>query len=116
MEGADEPSRHPKTLFSLNSVEDIKRFALGCDADNGGTSTVNLELDESSQHTSIIGRPTAKFWGDMRLGVRPDSRLARGGYAAMKSKASTILLLVPPFLTDGLVRIDRACSGTFWMT
>ncbi|EGO24646.1 hypothetical protein SERLADRAFT_390226, partial [Serpula lacrymans var. lacrymans S7.9] len=45
MEGADEPSRIPKTLFTLNSREDLQHFAMGCDADIGGLSSCHLDLD-----------------------------------------------------------------------
>ncbi|TFY56532.1 hypothetical protein EVJ58_g7578 [Rhodofomes roseus] len=74
MSGADEPIRTPITLFNFNSHEDIQQFATGCDADVGGTSTVNLALDESTGSPSAsneklaeLRRPTAKFWGEMRL-------------------------------------------------
>ncbi|CDO76991.1 hypothetical protein BN946_scf184298.g18 [Trametes cinnabarina] len=100
MEGADEPSRVPKVLFTFNSREDISQFATGCDADVGGTSTVNFELDEStakpsdagetkasSPHDIVVNRPTGKFWGEMRLAVRPGLEgKIRGGYAGFRSK------------------------------
>ncbi|KAJ7593482.1 complex I intermediate-associated protein 30-domain-containing protein [Mycena floridula] len=86
MEGADEPSRLPRTLFSLNSAEEIRQFSVGCDSDHGGMSSVKLELDESTQNDPIIAHPTAKFYGQMRLDVKPGSRLSKGGYAAMKNK------------------------------
>ncbi|KAI0366279.1 complex I intermediate-associated protein CIA30 [Pilatotrama ljubarskyi] len=99
MEGADEPSRAPKLLFTFNSREDIDQFAVGCDADVGGTSTVHFELDEStakptgeersasSRHDIIVNRPTGKFWGEMRLAVRQGLEgQIRGGYAGFRSK------------------------------
>ncbi|CCM02288.1 uncharacterized protein FIBRA_04376 [Fibroporia radiculosa] len=77
MQGADEPLRTPKTLFTFNSHEDIHQFATGCDADIGGTSTVHFQLDQSSvaptlneQKSAEARRPTAKFWGQMSLGPR----------------------------------------------
>lgn len=36
-------------------------------------------------------RPTAKLWGEVRLDVRPDSKLPKGGYAAIKSKVLRFL-------------------------
>lgn len=92
MTGADEPSRAPNTLFTLNSREDLKQFATGCDADIGGSSSVHLELDESSAHPSAgvralqPPRPHAKFWGEMRLAVRAglEGRV-RGGYAGFRN-------------------------------
>lgn len=89
MEGANEPNRKPVTLFTLNSHEDISQFAKGCDADVGGTSSVNLTLERPS---SPSGKPFAKFWGDMRLAVRPDAQgLVRGGYAGFWSLRRTTL-------------------------
>ena len=93
MAGADEPSKDPLTLWTLNSKEKITQFATGCDADIGGTSTVHLELDESSALASTSlspstpPRPSAKFWGEMRLAARVgfEGRV-RGGYAGFRSK------------------------------
>lgn len=96
MQGADEPSRLPRTLFTFHSQADIEQFATGCDADIGGTSTVNLDLDESSQRNASIGTTaTAKFWGDMRLGVKAglEGKL-RGGYAGFRNKVSVVLIHV----------------------
>jgi len=86
MQGADEPSRAPRTLFSFNSKADLELFATGCDGDIGGTSTVNLDLDESAQP------PVGKFWGEMRLGVKSglEGKL-RGGYAGFRNKTRPTL-------------------------
>ena len=85
MQGADEPSRLSRTVFTFNSHEDIQQFATGCDADIGGTSTVHFGLDESD--TSIGGKATGVFWGDMRLGVKADLEgKIRGGYAGFRNK------------------------------
>lgn len=69
MEGADEPSRIPKTLFTFNTRADIEEYATGCDADIGGTSSVHFDLDpstavstEKSATAPLVSRPTAKFW------------------------------------------------------
>jgi NADH dehydrogenase [ubiquinone] 1 alpha subcomplex assembly factor 1 len=88
MQGAEEPSRIPRTLFTFNSNADVHQFATGCDSDIGGTSTVHLDLDESPDINASIGRQaTAKFWGDMRLGVRTDLEgKLRGGYAGFRNK------------------------------
>lgn len=92
MEGAEEPSRAPKTLFTFNSREDVNDVALGCDADIGGSSTVHFDLDESSasneKSVAYLGRPSAKFWGEMRLSVQQQMKdKVRGGYAGFRSKA-----------------------------
>ena len=82
MEGVNEPNRKPMTLFNFNSHEDLSQFATGCDADIGGTSTVNLALEQSP-----AGEPFAKFWGTMRLGVHPTVQgRVRGGYAGFRNK------------------------------
>jgi NADH dehydrogenase [ubiquinone] 1 alpha subcomplex assembly factor 1 len=95
MAGADEPSRDPLSLWTFNSKDEVAQFATGCDGDIGGTSTVHLELDESSAvagtSTSALNppRPSAKFWGEMRLAARAgfEGRV-RGGYAGFRSKVS----------------------------
>ncbi|KAI0926258.1 hypothetical protein AcV5_008763 [Taiwanofungus camphoratus] len=97
MQGADEPSRAPITLWTFHSREDVQQFATGCDADVGGLSTVHLDLDESSvlstaageksTNTGDVRRPTGKFWGSMNLGVRSGLEgKVRGGYAGFRSK------------------------------
>ncbi|KAF9466545.1 complex I intermediate-associated protein CIA30 [Collybia nuda] len=92
MQGADDPSRIPRTLFSFNSKADIQQFATGCDADIGGTSSVHFDLDESPENASIGKLATAKFWGEMRLGVRTglEGKL-RGGYAGFRNKTRPTL-------------------------
>jgi NADH dehydrogenase [ubiquinone] 1 alpha subcomplex assembly factor 1 len=83
MSGVDEPSRAPKTLCTFNSRASLQHYAKGCDADIGGTSTVNFTLDESEP------TPTAKFWGEMRLGVRPELKgRVFGGYAGFRTSVS----------------------------
>lgn len=87
MRGADMPSRNPKTLFTFNSQDDMRMYATGCDGDIGGNSTVKLELDESEHNAQINKSATAKFWGDMRLDVKPQYQgRVRGGYAAFRNK------------------------------
>ncbi|OCH84808.1 CIA30-domain-containing protein [Obba rivulosa] len=97
MAGANEPSRAPRTLFRFNSHEDLQNFATGCDADIGGTSTVHLDLDETSvvptpDGKSTVQRPTGKFWGNMSLEVRRgyEGRI-RAGYAGFRNKPRTSL-------------------------
>jgi NADH dehydrogenase [ubiquinone] 1 alpha subcomplex assembly factor 1 len=109
MQGAEVPSRAPLTLFAFDSPEAIKDYALGCDADVGGTSTVHLDFDEhdrarltpgpnadastvlntTTTTTDMAGkrRGVARFHGHMRLAVRPgyEERI-RGGYAGFRNK------------------------------
>ncbi len=95
MAGADDPQRTPLTLWTFHNKAQIDQFATGCDGDIGGTSTAHLELDESTASSSapktdlIPQRPTAKFWGEMKLAARPgfEGRV-RGGYAGFRSKVS----------------------------
>ncbi|KAJ6631038.1 complex I intermediate-associated protein CIA30 [Mycena sp. CBHHK59/15] len=91
MEGAELPNRRPRTLFSFNTPTDVSEAVVGCDADIGGLSTVNFDLDTTSESESV-GRPTAKFWGHMRLDVRPElvGRI-NSGYAGFKTRARSTL-------------------------
>lgn len=92
MQGVDEPSRAPRLLFSFNSKDDIQQFATGCDADIGGTSTVNLGVEKSPERNKSIGKlATGKFWGEMRLNVKPgmEGKL-RGGYAGFRNKVCVV--------------------------
>ncbi|KII89759.1 hypothetical protein PLICRDRAFT_697617 [Plicaturopsis crispa FD-325 SS-3] len=85
MSGADPIDRSPKTLFTLNSQEEIYQFSTGCDGDIGGLSTASLTLDET--HKDPDGKPAAKFSGEMRLGVKPELQgKLRAGYAGFRSR------------------------------
>jgi NADH dehydrogenase [ubiquinone] 1 alpha subcomplex assembly factor 1 len=98
MQGAEQPSRVPLTLFTLNTPEAIKDYAYGCDADVGGTSTVHFDFDDDPARmppgtgtgTSASAderRGAARFHGDMRLAVRPGyEQRIRGGYAGFRNK------------------------------
>ncbi|KAH9958591.1 complex I intermediate-associated protein CIA30 [Russula dissimulans] len=107
MQGAEQPSRAPLTLFTLNTPEVIKGYAFGCDADVGGTSTVHFDFDDdptrapppspssssssSDAHAADPGaqhkRGAVRFHGHMRLAARPgyEDRV-RGGYAGFRNK------------------------------
>jgi NADH dehydrogenase [ubiquinone] 1 alpha subcomplex assembly factor 1 len=101
MQGAEQPSRAPLTLFTLNTPEVIKQYAYGCDADVGGTSTVHFDFDDdpsrvppstiSSSASAGAGDHdcggAARFHGVMRLAVRPGyEQRIRGGYAGFRNK------------------------------
>lgn len=101
MEGADDPSRAPKLLWRLHTKEDIQQFAMGCDADIGGMSSVHLDLDETNkalpaqtdpspkQNAALdaIRTSAGKFWGEMKLGVHEGLQgKIRGGYAGFRSQ------------------------------
>ncbi|KAF8553979.1 complex I intermediate-associated protein CIA30 [Imleria badia] len=88
MEGASPPSRAPLTLLKLQTQKDVKEIATGCDADIGGTSTLNFALDASPERNAGSGSPaTARFWGEMKLAVRPEYQgRIRGGYAGFRTK------------------------------
>jgi NADH dehydrogenase [ubiquinone] 1 alpha subcomplex assembly factor 1 len=60
----------------------IKDFATGCDGDIGGLSTCTLDLDESGD---------ARFWGELRLGVKREYEgKVRGGYAGFRNKVRSL--------------------------
>ncbi|KAJ7510397.1 complex I intermediate-associated protein 30-domain-containing protein [Mycena galericulata] len=91
MEGAELPNRGPRMLFSFNTPQETSEVVIGCDADIGGLSTVNFNLDTTSE-SERIGRPTAKFHGRMRLDVRPEmvGRI-NSGYAGFKTPLRSTL-------------------------
>lgn len=85
MSGVDEPSRAPKTLCNFDSQEALQQYATGCDADVGGTSTMQLSLDQSG------AKPCGKLWGDMKLAVRPELQgRVLGGYAGFRTMVCVI--------------------------
>jgi NADH dehydrogenase [ubiquinone] 1 alpha subcomplex assembly factor 1 len=95
MQGAEQPSRAPLTLFALNTPEAIKEYAFGCDADVGGTSTVHFDFDDDPARmpvptppgTTMLKLGAARFHGHMRLAVRPGyEQTIRGGYAGFRNK------------------------------
>lgn len=94
MQGTEQPSRAPLTLFALNTPEAIKDYAYGCDADVGGTSTVHFDFDDDPAHKppTLTGDNknklgAARFHGHMRLAVRPGyENSIRGGYAGFRNK------------------------------
>jgi NADH dehydrogenase [ubiquinone] 1 alpha subcomplex assembly factor 1 len=116
MQGAEQPSRAPLTLFTLNTPEAIKEYAYGCDADVGGTSTVHFDFDDEPEHKPppLAGSDknknknknklgAARFHGHMSLAVRPGyEESIRGGYAGFRNKvrfgpgARPSLILPPP--------------------
>jgi NADH dehydrogenase [ubiquinone] 1 alpha subcomplex assembly factor 1 len=101
MQGAEEPSRAPLTLFALNTPEAIKDYAYGCDADVGGTSTVFFDFQHKpspppppgSSGKNKLPLGAARFHGHMSLAVRPghEDRI-RGGYAGFRNKVRCVAL------------------------
>ena len=103
MQGAEQPSRAPLTLFALNTPDAIKDYAYGCDADVGGTSTVFFDFEDDPAHRpptppsppggeSINKLGAARFHGHMRLAVRPGHEDSiRGGYAGFRNKVRCCL-------------------------
>jgi NADH dehydrogenase [ubiquinone] 1 alpha subcomplex assembly factor 1 len=100
MQGAEQPSRVPLTLFAFDSPEAVKDYAVGCDADVGGTSTVHLDFDDDPNPAPAPARRkrgAARFHGHMRLAVRPGhEQRIRGGYAGFRNKVSCCGLSCPP--------------------
>ncbi|KDQ24536.1 hypothetical protein PLEOSDRAFT_32853 [Pleurotus ostreatus PC15] len=95
MQGADAPSRAPRSLFTFNTPQDISQFATGSDSDIGGLSTVNFDFIEDETVNGPIGRPpvgTGRFWGTMSLRIPSTPaankpRITRSGYAGFRNKA-----------------------------
>jgi len=107
MQGAEQPTRAPLTLFALNTPEAIKGYAFGCDADVGGTSTVHFDFDDDptrappppspspSPSSPSVGphskRGAARFHGHMHLAVRPGyEERVRGGYAGFRNQVRAV--------------------------
>ena len=103
MQGAEQRSRAPLTLFTLDTPAAIEEYAYGCDADVGGTSSVHFDFDDDPARAppgpddidtgTGTGTGTAKrhgaarFHGVMRLAVRPGyEQRIRGGYAGFRNK------------------------------
>lgn len=92
MKGADATLK-PRTIFSFNTPDDIKTFATGCDADIGGLSTTNFDLDTRPEINKPLGKEsTGRFHGRMSLGVKPGMEgKIRAGYAGFRNKVRTPL-------------------------
>lgn len=88
MRGVQGPVRTPRTIFSFDTPESVNQFATGCDADNGGLSTVQFDYDSRPEVNNSLGKPgSAIFWGDMRLQVKPGMEgKVRGGWAGFRNK------------------------------
>ncbi|KAJ3200162.1 Complex I intermediate-associated protein 30, mitochondrial [Entophlyctis luteolus] len=67
-------------MYSLNSLQDIQRFSLGCDADIGGLSEAYWG------HTP---ENTALFWGNLNTQVPEGMKVERSGYAGIKAKVES---------------------------
>ncbi|KAG6373431.1 hypothetical protein JVT61DRAFT_6582 [Boletus reticuloceps] len=80
MEGANPPNRAPITLLKLHTQQDVNEIATGCDADIGGTSTLNFALDTSPERNAGSGNPaTCSFLGgDAARGASRVSRAYSG--------------------------------------
>ncbi|GAA5953791.1 hypothetical protein JCM3765_006967 [Sporobolomyces pararoseus] len=73
-------------LVSLNSSEDLQQFALGCDADLGGRSSVTLDLGPEGK-----GRFYGVLSSQLNAGRKKDGVIERGGYAGFRTKQRTTL-------------------------
>jgi NADH dehydrogenase [ubiquinone] 1 alpha subcomplex assembly factor 1 len=93
MRGADAPVNEPQTLYTFHNQEDMSQFSIGCDGDIGGRSTVNLALDTRPEVNASIGvKTTGRFWGEMRLDVKPEFQgKIRGGYAGFRNKVRCVI-------------------------
>ncbi|GAA6056629.1 hypothetical protein JCM3770_006364 [Rhodotorula araucariae] len=82
----EAPHGNVLPLVSLRSHQDLEHFALGCDADIGGRSTVNLDLGPDGK-----GRFWGKLSSDLHPGRRKEGVIERGGYAGFRNKQRTTL-------------------------
>ncbi|TNY21138.1 complex I intermediate-associated protein 30-domain-containing protein [Rhodotorula diobovata] len=82
----DAPTGKVLPLVSLRSQEDLANFALGCDADIGGRSSVHLDLGPEGK-----GRFWGKLSNDLNPGRRRQGVIERGGYAGFRNKQRTTL-------------------------
>lgn len=108
MKGAD-PTLKQRTMFSFNTPDDIKTFATGCDADIGGLSTTNFDLDTRPEINKPLGKEaTGRFHGRMSLGVKPgmESKI-RAGYAGFRNKVRTLASLDAVYLAAAPVAQGR---------
>ena len=88
------------TLARLRSEKDLGEFVVGCDADIGGGSNVNLSLDEdgfgAAAASCAAAYATGRFHGalstqvtsGMRVGNR---KVVRSGYAGMRTVVRAVL-------------------------
>lgn len=92
MRGVHGPVRTPRTIFSFRTPHDAQQIATGCDGDQGGLSTVNFDHDSRPEIHASLGNGiggSARFWGDMRLKVKPEVEgKVRGGWAGFRNKVS----------------------------
>ncbi|KAF0396321.1 CIA30-domain-containing protein [Gigaspora margarita] len=90
------PWSKEQLLLSLNSQEDLKKWAIGCDKDIGGYSNASLELTPEGK---------AKFSGNISLELpKNNSRIEKSGYAAIKSKSRGSTLFGTPCWDTTLYR------------
>ncbi|GAA5907795.1 hypothetical protein JCM6882_004560 [Rhodosporidiobolus microsporus] len=71
-------------LLAFRTPEDIQQYALGCDADLGGKSTVALDLGPEGK-----GRFYGRLSNDLNPGRRKEGVIERGGYAGFRNKQRT---------------------------
>ncbi|KAK4047326.1 hypothetical protein OIV83_005504 [Microbotryomycetes sp. JL201] len=73
-------------LVELKKPEDLQQFALGCDEDLGGKSTVHLDLGPEGK-----GRLWGKLSSELQAGRRKEGVIERGGYAGFRTKQRTTM-------------------------
>ncbi|MBW0492422.1 hypothetical protein O181_032137 [Austropuccinia psidii MF-1] len=87
-----EPFRRPLPIFEMTHPSHLDQFALGCDSDMGGFSTVQLAIQQSSSKPTLHG----VFRGVIRTELNADAVkagiLKSGGYAGFRTKVRTMLI------------------------
>jgi len=87
-----EPFRRPLPMFEMTDPSHLDQFALGCDADMGGYSTIQLAIQQSPSYPF----PHGVFRGTLRseLGEQAikSGILKAGGYAGFRTKVRQMLI------------------------
>lgn len=90
-----EPFRRPLPMFEISHPSHLDQFALGCDADMGGFSTVQLAIQQQPS-SSIDPLFHGVFRGTLRSELGPQALksgiLKAGGYAGFRTKVRKMLI------------------------
>jgi len=89
------PWQREMPLISLNSQEDLKQWAIGCDRDIGGFSEAHLEITPEGK---------GRFYGNISLDLPSNPEIVRSGYAAIRSKQPSFTLFGTPTWDTSLYR------------
>ncbi|KAH9450105.1 hypothetical protein MJO28_014359 [Puccinia striiformis f. sp. tritici] len=87
-----EPFRRPLPIFEMSDPSHLEQFALGCDADMGGYSTIQLAIQQSPTDPF----PHGVFRGTLRSELSEQAIktgiLKSGGYAGFRTRVREMLI------------------------